>query len=145
MKDKVAFFEASKNPIPKRRNLLAKFPFLQAKRALFKTPFRLDRVSFSTPAFGVTLKFRCFFSLSCCFQHTMPCVEHVSTPLSTSFLPKNSPHHRQDMQSTIRPFRLAPCCKCGKNWAGPGCLKEGCLGPPGVLPDIFGTAIFPRK
>ena len=28
LKDKFAFFEASKNPIPKRRNLLATRPFL---------------------------------------------------------------------------------------------------------------------
>ena len=49
LKDKFAFFEASKNPIPKRRRLLAKCTFLQAKRALFETPFKLDRVSFSTP------------------------------------------------------------------------------------------------
>ena len=49
LKDKFAFFEASKNPTPKRRKLLAKRPFLRAKRALFKTPFQLDRVSFSTP------------------------------------------------------------------------------------------------
>ena len=28
LNDKFAFFEASKNPIPKRRNLLAKRPFL---------------------------------------------------------------------------------------------------------------------
>ena len=28
---------------------------------------------------------------------------------------------------------------------GRGCLEEGCLGLPGVLPDIFRTAIFPRK
>ena len=49
MKDKFAFFEASKNPIPKRRKLLAKCQFLQATRALFEPPFKLDRVSFSTP------------------------------------------------------------------------------------------------
>ena len=29
--------------------MLAKRPFLQAKRALLKNPFKLDRVSFSTP------------------------------------------------------------------------------------------------
>ena len=46
---KFASFEASKNPIPKRRKLLAKRPFLQANRALFEIPFKLDRVSFSTP------------------------------------------------------------------------------------------------
>ena len=28
---------------------------------------------------------------------------------------------------------------------GRGCLQEGCLGLPGVLPDIFRTAIFTRK
>ena len=28
---------------------------------------------------------------------------------------------------------------------GRGCLEEGCLGLPGVLPDIFRTAIFPWK
>ena len=28
---------------------------------------------------------------------------------------------------------------------GRGCLQEGRLGVPGVLPDIFRTAIFPRK
>ena len=28
---------------------------------------------------------------------------------------------------------------------GRGCLQEGCLGLPGVLPDILRTAIFPRK
>ena len=49
LKDKFAFFEASKNPIPKRRKLLAKRTFLQAKKASLKTPFKLDRVSFSTP------------------------------------------------------------------------------------------------
>ena len=26
-----------------------------------------------------------------------------------------------------------------------GCLEEGCLGLPGVLPDIFWTGVFPRK
>ena len=26
-----------------------------------------------------------------------------------------------------------------------GCLEEGCLGLPDVFPDIFWTAIFPRK
>ena len=49
LKDKFAFFEASKNPTPKRKELLAKRPFLVSKRALFETPFKLDRVSFSTP------------------------------------------------------------------------------------------------
>ena len=49
LKDEFAFFEASKNPLPYRRKLLAKRPFLQAKRALFETAFELDRVSFSTP------------------------------------------------------------------------------------------------
>ena len=49
LKDKFAFFEAYESPTPKRRKLLAKRPFLQAKRALFKNPFKLDRVSFSTP------------------------------------------------------------------------------------------------
>ena len=49
MKEKFAFFEASKNPRPKRRKLLAKRPFLQAKRALFETPSKLDGVSLSTP------------------------------------------------------------------------------------------------
>ena len=49
LKDKFAFFEAYKNPIPKRRRLLAKRPFLSAKRALLKSPFKLDWVSFSTP------------------------------------------------------------------------------------------------
>ena len=47
--DKFAFFEASKNPTPKRRKLLAKCPFFQAKSALFETSFKVDRVSFSTP------------------------------------------------------------------------------------------------
>ena len=28
---------------------------------------------------------------------------------------------------------------------GRGCLQEGRLGVPGLLPDIFRTAIFPRK
>ena len=28
---------------------------------------------------------------------------------------------------------------------GRGCLEEGCLGLPGVFPDISRTAIFPRK
>ena len=46
LKDKFPFFEASKNPIPRRRNLLAKRPFLLAKMALFERPFKLDRVSF---------------------------------------------------------------------------------------------------
>ena len=49
MKDKFAFFEGYKNPVPKRRQLLAKRPFLYAKRALFKNPFKLAWVSFSTP------------------------------------------------------------------------------------------------
>ena len=49
MKDKFAFFEAYQNPTPKRRRLLAKRPFLLAKRALLETSFKLDRVSFSTP------------------------------------------------------------------------------------------------
>ena len=49
MKDKFAFFWAYKSPIPKRRKLLAKRPFFKAKRALFKSPSKLDRVSFSTP------------------------------------------------------------------------------------------------
>ena len=43
------FFEASQNPIPKRRKLLAKRPFLEAKRAVFQNPFKLDRVRVSTP------------------------------------------------------------------------------------------------
>ena len=46
MKDKFAFLEAYRNPIAKRRKLLAKPPF--AKRAVFKDPFKLDQVSFST-------------------------------------------------------------------------------------------------
>ena len=48
LNDEFAFFEAYKSPIPRRRKLLIKRPFLQAKRALFKNPFKLDRVSFST-------------------------------------------------------------------------------------------------
>ena len=47
MKDKFAFFNQS--PIPERRKAACKTPhFLQAKRAPFSTPFKLDRVSFST-------------------------------------------------------------------------------------------------
>ena len=38
----------SKDLIPKREKLLAKRPFYKQKRALFETPFKLDRVSFST-------------------------------------------------------------------------------------------------
>ena len=40
---------AYNHPMPKRRKLLAKRPCLQAKRFLFKNPFKLERVSFSTP------------------------------------------------------------------------------------------------
>ena len=47
LKDKFASFEAYKNTIPKRRKLLAKRLFLQAKRALLKNPCKLDRVSLS--------------------------------------------------------------------------------------------------
>ena len=49
LKDKFAFFEAYESPIPEMRKLLAKCPFLQAKRVLFQNPSELDRVSFSTP------------------------------------------------------------------------------------------------
>ena len=49
LKDKSAFFKACKSPIPKRRELLAKRPFLYANGPLLKNPFKLDRVSFSTP------------------------------------------------------------------------------------------------
>ena len=49
LKDKFAFFEAYKSPIPKRRKLPAKHPFCKQKGSLFKKPFQLDRVSFSTP------------------------------------------------------------------------------------------------
>ena len=38
LKDKFAFFEAYKSPILKRRNLLAKRPFLKAKGPCLKTP-----------------------------------------------------------------------------------------------------------
>ena len=38
LKDKFAFFEASKRPILKRRKLLAKRPFFQAKKAPLKNP-----------------------------------------------------------------------------------------------------------
>ena len=38
LKDKVAFFEASKNPIPKRRKLLAKRPFYKQKGPCLKRP-----------------------------------------------------------------------------------------------------------
>ena len=60
LKDKFAFFEAYKNPIPKRRKLLAKCPFFEGKRALFKTPFKLDRASFSAAefAFFIEIQFR---------------------------------------------------------------------------------------
>ena len=52
LKDKSALFEAYKNPIPKRRKLLAKRPFFfKAKGPCLKNPFKLDRVSFSTPDF----------------------------------------------------------------------------------------------
>ena len=47
LKDKFTFFEAYKSPIPKMRKLLAKRPILQAQRALFSTPSKLDRVTFS--------------------------------------------------------------------------------------------------
>ena len=39
LKDIFASFEAYQNPIPKRRELLAKRPFLKAKRALLEAPF----------------------------------------------------------------------------------------------------------
>ena len=35
--------------VPKKRNLLAKRPFLKQKGPCFKRPLKLDRVSFSTP------------------------------------------------------------------------------------------------
>ena len=47
--------------------------------------------------------------------------------------------------------RASGCClvlllsKEGYWSEGRGCLQEGRLGVPGVLPDIFRTAIFPRK
>ena len=59
LKDKVAFFEAYKEPIPKRRQLLATRPFLYEKRALLKNLFELDRVSFSTPDTLCSLIRRC--------------------------------------------------------------------------------------
>ena len=37
------------------------------------------------------------------------------------------------------------CQRSGGESEGRGCLQEGRLGVPGVLPDIFRTAIFPRK
>ena len=49
LKDKFASFEASKNPIPKRRKTACKTPIFISKKGLFETPFKLDRVSFSTP------------------------------------------------------------------------------------------------
>ena len=58
LKDKFAFFEVYRNPIPKRRRLPAKRPFLKAKRALSKNPFKLDRVSLSTPDFCASKIFR---------------------------------------------------------------------------------------
>ena len=46
MKDKFAFFEAYQNPIPKRRKLLAKTPFLyKSKKGPNKN--KLDWVNFS--------------------------------------------------------------------------------------------------
>ena len=48
LKDKFAFFEAHKSPIPKRRKLLAKRAnFYKQKGSFLKKPFKLDRVSFS--------------------------------------------------------------------------------------------------
>ena len=49
VKDKFAFkrlIKALYLSLGPKRELLAKCPFLQAKRALFKNPFKLDRVSF---------------------------------------------------------------------------------------------------
>ena len=49
MKDKFAFFEAYKNPDVKEEKTACKTPIFIGKRALFETPFKLDRVGFSTP------------------------------------------------------------------------------------------------
>ena len=50
LKAKFAFFEARKSPIPKKRKLyLQNANLYNQKGALFKNPFKLDRVSFSTP------------------------------------------------------------------------------------------------
>ena len=79
LKDKFALLEASKNPIPKRRKLLAKRPFLQAKTALFETSFKLSRVSFSTP------DRRAFYNCTLLPEapHACPCVGSFAqnTPL----------------------------------------------------------------
>ena len=50
--------------LPKRRKVLEQHPFLWAKRALFKNPFQLDRVSFPTPEFQIAR----FDSLAIYFQ-----------------------------------------------------------------------------
>ena len=50
LKDRFAFFEAYKNPIPERRKLLAKAAILISKKGpVKKKPFKLGRVSFSIP------------------------------------------------------------------------------------------------
>ena len=81
MKDKFAFFKAYKNPIPKRRKLVAKRPFLQAKRALLKNPCKLDRVSFSTPE-----KERGSFASAACrflFLSVLPWCRPLASPWFT--------------------------------------------------------------
>ena len=57
-KDKFAFFEAYKSPIPERGKTACKMPssIKSKQRALFKNPFQLDRVSFSTPEFHLPNK-----------------------------------------------------------------------------------------
>ena len=60
LKDNFTFFEAIfsyKSPKPERRKAACKTPILQAKRALFSTPFQLDRVNFSTPDKSVSAIF----------------------------------------------------------------------------------------
>ena len=47
LKDRFAFFESYKHPIPKRRKRLAKRPFLYAKEALFKKPLNWTGSVFS--------------------------------------------------------------------------------------------------
>ena len=55
LKDKFAFFEASKNPIPKRRKLLAKRPFLKQKGPCLKSPLNWTGSVFHSSPYLCTL------------------------------------------------------------------------------------------
>ena len=59
MKDEFAFVEAYKSPIPKRTKLLAKRPFLQAKRAI--GPFLKTTLNWTGSVFPLLKNVSCDF------------------------------------------------------------------------------------